>query len=347
MALGGGRPTNELANYFATAVQSAKNVEGTTFYFHKHMNGTGFDVKNDITSERIGGAGREVGLRYKTKITSDGAFNSYGWPDGVGRLLTYALGEDVPTVLIATSSAANELVKHLITPGGSLPYLTIEQQYADQRERVTNCVVSELKIEGEAGKPIKFSSNFISGGTPHRQSTELSPTRESGEPFMIPGASAVFEFEALGVAGEVGKATSSEITKWALDIKNTLDEAIQTLGLAREDVVWLDVDFNCDGTLKYTDQNIWNVINYGGGTQLPIPLATGSIHIFTQQAGSSKSMSLLMPLVQFGEVKVNRLDPDGKTMMLDFTGMTLKSGTTTVIGEIVTGATGAYSSSTT
>lgn len=346
MALGPGRPTNEPANYFAFAVQSAVNVEGTSFYYTKHLSGTGFDVANDIKAERIGGGGREVGLIYKTKVNADGSLVTYGWPDGTGRLLAAALGEDTPTVLVATSSAANELVKHRIQSGNAtLPYLTMDQTWADETERVTNCLISELKIEGAQGAPLKFTAPFISGGSVTVRANALTPTRESGTPFMYPGASAAVQVftEAVG-----GKATSSELTKFDIAIKNTLDETIQTLALTRTDVVWETVDFNIDGTLKYTDRNIWNQVNYFGGSQVNISLATGTFDFFAAQSSSaSQSVRLSVPIAVFGSVKVNRLDPDGRTMFLDFTAMTQAGPTVAFYADVVTRATGSYTSSAT
>jgi hypothetical protein len=348
MALGPGRATNEPANYFAFAVQSAVNVEGTSFYFTKHLSGSGFDVTSEFKAERIGGAGREVGLIYKTMVKADGSLVTYGWPDGTGRLLAIALGKDEVTTLVATSSAENELVLHKIASGqATLPYFTADQTWADESERTTNCQVSELKIEGTEGAPIKFTAPFISGGSPVVRAAALTPTRESGTPFMYPNASAALQVFS-GAAGAAGKATSSELEKFALTIKNTLDEGIQTLALNRTDVVWETVDFNLDGTLKYTDRNIWNQVNYFGASQVSIQLATGSFDFFAAQSSSaSQSLHLSVPILVFGSVKVNRLDPDGKTMLLDFTALTQGGPTSAVIAEVVTRATGLYTNSAT
>lgn len=351
MALGPGKPTNEPANYFAFGVQSAVNVEATTFYFTKHLNGTGFDVASDIKQERIGGGGREVGLIYKTKVTADGSLVSYGWPDGTGRILAAALGEDeyggAPS-MVATTTASEQLVNHRISSGSAtLSYLTMEQNWADETERTTNCVVTELKIEGAQGEPIKFTAPFISGGSVTVRTSTLSPTREAGTPFMYPGASAAVQVFSGGI-GPAGKGTSSELTKFDVTIKNTVDETIQTLALTRTDVVWETVDFNIDGTLKYTDRNIWNQVNYYGGTQVSISLATGSFDFFAAQSSSaSQSVHIGAPIVVFGAVKVNRLNPDGQTMMLDFTGMTQAGPTDAVYANVISRATGLYTSPTT
>lgn len=347
MALGPGKPTNEPANYFAFAVQSAINVAGTSFYFTKHLNGTGFDVATDTNQERLGGGGREVGLIYKSKVTSDGSLVTYGWPDGTGRLSTAALGTDEVTAIVATSSAERLYKHHIVSGGATLPYLTVEQAWADETERATNCQLTELKIEGAQGLPVKFTAPFISGGSVTVQSANLTPARESGTPFMYPGASAAVQVFSGGI-GPAGKGTSSELTKFDVTIKNTLDETIQTLALTRTDVVWETVDFNVDGTLKYTDRNLWNQVNYYGGTQVSISLATGSFDFFAaQSSAASQSVRISAPILVFSAVKVNRLNPDGQTMMLDFTAMTQAGPTPSVYIDVLSQATAAYTLSTT
>lgn len=341
---GPGRSTAEFNGYIAWAVQSAKNVEGTTFYFAKHLNGSGYDVENETSNERVGGSGKQIGLVYKTAIKADGAIMTYGWIDGFARLITAALGQDVATRRAATG--ASQLTEHLVTPttGGTLPYLTVDQNWADETERVTNCLLSDLKIEGEAGKPVKLSAQFISGGTPYVRNAAISPiVRESGPPLMIPGASALWTtFSTEG--GEA--AETAEITKWSLEVKNTLDDAIRTLSLFREDVVWNTVDFNFDCTIKYVNRVAWNQIHYGGGTQVPVAVPTGTFQFFSygpELGGTSLRAGLTMPNLLIGNSKVNRLDPDGKTMYMDFTAFGVGGQATySMFAQLFTGATQSY-----
>lgn len=336
-----GRSTSDISNYIAHAVQSAKDVDGTTFYFHKHLNGSGFDVENDVSVERVGGSGKEPGLVYKTSVKADGSIVTYAWPDALGRLLTAALGVDTPSV---GTTGASTLTTHLIQPatGGTLPYLTVDQTWADETERTTNCLVSDLKLEGEATKPVKVTAQFISGGTPRVQTAALSPiTREAGAPLMVPGGSAVWKV-AGGEGGFGGTATTSQITKWSVEVKNTLDDNIRTLTLFREDVVWNMLDFNFDGTVKYVDRGSWNMVHYGGGTQVPVAVPTGAFEFYTPQTGATNSLFLSMPALQVGNVKVNRLDPDGKTMYLDFTAFGVQNASSSIFAKLVTTATLAY-----
>lgn len=329
-----GHATNEPQNYFAMGVQGAKDQDAGTFYFFRHLDGTGFDVQSEMSPEREGGGGREIAINYKTKIKADGSVVSYAYPDCAGRLLAWALGADTPSVV----ATAGPLVNHLLLPGGSLPYLTADQTYADQSERTTNCVVSELKLDFEAGKPLKLTAQFMSGGSPHIATTAMAAVREAGQLVMYTGASAYIV---------AGVASSIELTKGSITIKNALDDGIQTTGLNREDLVWLTTEFDLDGTIKYENANIWNQVNFNGGSQVQFGIATGSFHIYAPQVGASQSVEIGMPLVQFTAVKLNRLDPDGKTMYLDFTAMTIKNATNSLFANVVSGATNAYTATAT
>jgi len=337
MALAG-RVTNDPTNYFAVGVEANKGTDATNFYFLKHEDGTGFDVDIDSAQERIGGGGREIGLIYRTKVTSDGQAVTYAFIDGAARLLTYALGADASPSVVATTPELQ--VAHSITSllnsssaTQSLPYLTVEQNYADETERTTDCLVSELKLDGEAGKPVKLTMAFISGGTPHTVGSAQVASRETGFPIMYPGASVFLD---------IGTASTVDLTKYSLDIKNQLDDGIMTTGLNRADVTWLNADYTVDATIRYVNNTLWNQIQYAGGTQVPTGLLTSGVFGFYAATPSGYSLSIQLAHVEFTKPKVNRLDPDGKTMYLDVSAVSKNVGTTAVNIVAVTGATQTY-----
>jgi len=334
-----GRVTNDPTNYLSFALQSAKDVDGTTFYHTKHLDGSGFDVAIAQSSERVGGSGREVGLRYRTKVTADGQYVVYAQPDVLGRILATALGAD--TVTAGPSNASLQLYNHTIVSGASgLPYQTVEQGWADEVERTTNCLLSDVKLEGEAGRPVKVSVQFVSGGTPHTQVAALTPVREGGFPLMVPGASVAI-IASGGLTAGLG-ASSLQVTKWSAEIKNTLDDAIQTVALNREDVLWLAADYELDGTFKYINKDFWNSVQYSGGVQVGTGFLTSGQFIFYTATPSNTAMTLNAPFVEFTGLKVNRLDPDGKTMYIDFTAATRNIGSQALICTVVSPAATSY-----
>jgi hypothetical protein len=342
-SLPAGRVTNDPTNYFAIGLQSAKDVTATTWYFTKHLDGSGFDVAIDQSSERIGGSGREVGLRYRTKVTADGQYVAYADPDFVGRVSYAALGGE-------TIASSGGLYQHKLASGASLlPYQSVQQAWADECEQTTNCLISDLKFEGEAGKPVKVTAQFVSGGSPVAGIAPQIPARETNPvPFMVPGGSAaITAVTNLSVGASLGGASSLQLTKWSVDVKNSLDDAIQTVSLNREDVLWLNADYEIDGTLKYIDKRFWEAVQYGGATQVPTGALTAGQFTFFTSTPSNQSLTIFAPYVEFTGVKVNRLDPDGKTMFLDFTGATKSVGSQSLQITVSNNTAGPYSNSST
>lgn len=317
--------TNDPSNYFAFAVQSAKGTEQTSgFFFTKHLDGTGYEVDPSVQREREGGDGQEVGLSYKDKITADGGAVHYARPQHAARSAAVALGQD--TVL--ATDVASTLFEHVAAPVASVPYLTMEQRAPDDLvERAFDQVITGISWEFEAGKPLKITTPFISGGSMvlRESASALTPTRETAKPIQYPGASVLF---AINDGAGGAQATSLVVTKGKIEFKRTTDDDLQTTGLNREDVPLLTQDTDLDITLRYVDRNIYRKAYYGGGSNLLTDMATGSFKIHSARGSFYHSVNL--PLVEVAGVKLNRLDPDGKTVYIDVAAMSIKNATNSI-----------------
>lgn len=328
-----GRATNESGNYLAVGKQTAKDTEATTFFFLKHLDGSGFEIAQEFQAEREGGDGQEVGIRYKTQVHADGAIVVNARPQVAARLLTYTLGADA----FASAVVGATLGDHTITPTTSLPYLTVEQLYGDLCERAVNCQFTSLSVEGEAGRPLKFTGNFINGGTVYARNAAasgLTATRETTKPLFFPGGS--YTLDGLG-------SYARQITKFRIEANRSLDDGIYTVALNREDVVSLNQDYNLDMTVKYEEKSLYEKIQYNAvsGTQVAIPFfPTGTFNAFTQFG--SYQIRLNMPCVEYVDVKVNKLDPDGKTVYLDIAAQSVKSSTYPLFAVVRTDDQSAY-----
>jgi hypothetical protein len=316
-----GRPTNEPSNYFAIGFQSAKGTEASTFTFLRHLDGTALELSEDVESVREGGDGQEVGLRYKTAINLDGnaVFNSR--PEAAARLNAAVFGADLvsnPGGVASTATGCNE---HLAVPTSSLPYLTAEQSWADKVERGVDMKAQSVTLEWEQGRPLKLTYELMGGGSMYVPTAAQSPTRETGQPFFYPGASVVLD-----------GASTSKVTKGKITFKRNLDGDIRTNALSREDVVALNIDTDLELTLKYeAATSIYDKAHYGGagGTQVPFDLATGAIKLYTQFGSGTNIRYQEWGVNQFHYTgaRVNKLDPDGKTMYIDVAGMGYKGAT--------------------
>lgn len=321
-----GRPTNESANYFAIAKQSAKDTEGATFTFLRHLDGTALELEEQVESVREGGDGAEVGLRYKTAINMDGQAVVNERPEIGARLAAWAFGSDTTSAPAGLATTASGVCnEHLSVPSHTnAAYLTLEQYFADEIERVTNGQVSKLTLEFEQGRPLKITPEFMGGGSAYRRdvASALTPTRETGQPFMYPGASIVVD----------GVGSYAKITKGKITFTHNLDGDIRTTGLNREDVVALTIDTDVEFTAKYEDKGYYDKAHYGGGSQVPFDLATSSLKLYTTFGSGTNIRYQEWGVNQFHitGARVNKLDPDGKTMYLDVAGMGYKAATNQV-----------------
>ena len=333
-----GLPTNDPNNYFAFGKQSAIDTDATTFHFFKHLDGTGFEVESESERIREGGDGQFVALSYRTMVKADGALNVLHRPNTGAKLWAWTLGGDT-----IASAAVPSLARHSSFPQASMPYITAEQRYGGIIERSLNNQITTLTVEAESGKPWRTTANFVNGGTVTFRdvASTLTPTREAGKPVMMPLGSYIFD----GFA-----SYAREVTKWKVEVSRNVDDAIQTTGLNRADLVPLNFDVNVDATVKYTSAAFYQKVNMSGGSQVPVEYATGMIDFaqivqapVTSTVTASGVQRITVPLLEWVEGKVNKLDPDGKTMWLDVVGMNIQgSGTHAIYAQHDTNDVAAY-----
>ena len=336
--------TNEPNNYLAFGKQTAKDTEATTFYFLKQLSGSGFQVDWNMQTEREGGDGQEVGLRYKDMIKADGAAVVNARQGVAGRLLAWTLGQDTVT---SVAAGATSIQRHNAVPAASLPYITVEQRYADTIERADNAAFTSLTIEGEAGKPFKMTANFMVGGTVYQRdvASTLTATREVNRPYFFPYGSYTFD----GFASYANK-----VTKFKIEVARQVDDTIQTTGLNKEDVAALNFDVTFDATIKYETRDFYQKVVYIGGSQVQPDFATGSFRMDVLTSGAAIPanynpgvatgylMQVQCPLLQWVQARVNKLDPDGKTMYLDIAGHSIKGATHAIFSNVDTDDVSAY-----
>jgi hypothetical protein len=329
-----GRPTNDPADYFAFGIQASKDTEVTPTVFPKHLDGSGWD--NDPDSERIkeGGDGQETGLSFRTLVKADPQLGVLSRPAIHARLAAGVMGADS-----IGSAAVASLVRHTTGLSASLPYYTAEQKSGDLIERQGNNVITSLTVEGEAGRPWTTTAQFVGAGTItlREPGSLLTPTREYGKPVFFPYGSYAVD----------GAASYAQLfTKWKVEVTRSVDDGIQTTGLAREDVIPLAIDVNVDGTIKVTSRDFYRKVQYtAAGSTIPVEFATGSID-FVQNVqvpitGSQMASGLAricVPLLEWNDAKMNKLDPDGKTVYLDVVGMSIKGATVPIFFQTEVGA---------
>jgi hypothetical protein len=332
-----GWSSNRPSDYFAVGVQSAKGTEAGTFFFPKHLTGSGFENKPETAQEREGGGGQEVGLVYKKVIKGDG--NAVLNLRGVGAvyaIIDGVLGKTATTSGPVASTAGiggdvpTGMQKARIVPAATLPYLTFEQRYSDEIERVSDSKVNQAVIEGGAGLPLKISAAISGAGTLYQRdiASALTPAYDTGDPIYFPQGSYVLN-AATSAGATVGNTTGAKMTKFKVTAARHLDEGVQTTGLFRDDLIELTSDYNFDCTLKYEDRSLYQAVQFNGGSVVPIPVASISFTGYTtngQPSGATqfRSITINMQNLLAQDAKVNKLEPDGKTVYIDLTCSTVK-----------------------
>jgi len=305
------------ANYIALGKPPARDTPATTYYFLRHLDGSGIEIDPEIQREREGGDNQIVSLSYRSQVKADPQLGANSRPQWAGNALPAILGADAIQAVVATSPSL--LMAHTIVAVGTVPYYTVHERAADEVTQVTNCKAQQLEAEWEAGRPLKLTLQMVGGGTYMSvpAASALTPVRETVKPHFYPGASVV-----------VGGVPNARVTKGKITFSRELDADIQTTGLNRADVLELNQDYQLDATLVYEDATLWRRAHYGGGSQALADLATCSIDIYFP-GPASQGVRLNIPLMEITGVKINKLDPDGKTVYYD------------LAAAVVAGATGA------
>jgi hypothetical protein len=326
------RTTNDTTNYIAFGKQTTdKDTEATTFVFLKHLDGSGFDTTPDVEQIREGGDGGEIGFHLRKSQKSSGKMSLNSRPETGGRVAAAALGADVASVVVASDAGGLPFVFHRSTMNATIPYLTIEQAAADDVERVAACKITNLDITYQAGALVQLDADFTAGGTYRGPTAAQTPTRESALPHRYHGATVIMDGSGADTC-----------TKAKVTVKRGVDDSIQTNGLFNEDVVELTAEVMVEGTLKYEDRTLVQKVLRGGGSLVPVDLATGALLIQVSNGNASAPFKVGVPFLRYTGAKVNRLDPSGKVVFVDFTAETEKNATTTIFVESFSTATAAY-----
>lgn len=310
-----GYSSNDPRNYFAMAKQSAAQSEASTgFKFVKFLGDTGFNLGINAQTIHEGGDGQDPGLVYKSETNPDGQINAYARPDMWTYLSAWAMGS---AAAVGTSVGVGTSV---YVPNATIPFLTVEQAWGGGRQidRVSDALLTGFQVEGAAGQPWQLTVPFIGGGTPYYRdgaASALSATLESGDPAMYAGGAYL-----------VNGATDLDVTRWSVNFSRQVDDNLRTVNTFRRKVIALTRGVEVTAQVIWQDQAYYKQIEYGGGSVVPHQLATGAFHA-ERQLVSSQLLGIDVPNLRFTDVSVNRLVPDGQTVVLDITAQGVKAGT--------------------
>jgi hypothetical protein len=309
--------SNDPRNYLAIARQQDFDTEGSSFSFLKFRGGTGFNVELDSEQVLEGGDGQDPGLIYRSKTRADGTLVGYARPAMWTYLSAWAMGS---AAAVGTSAGVGTSV---YVPNATVPFLTIEQAWGggNQIDRVRSAILTSFQVEGEAGQPWLVTADFVGGGTPYYRdgsASALTPTLESGDPAMYAGGAYL-----------INGATSLDIRRFTYRFERNVDDDLYTTETFRRKVVPLTRSVSVDFQVIFQDSTLYKQVVYNGGSVVPQVLATGSFHA-ERRLTSSQLLAVDVPNLNYTAVNVNRLEPDGETVVLDVSAMGVRAGTSIV-----------------
>jgi hypothetical protein len=323
--------SNDPRNYLAIGKQSAKGTEATSFKFVRYLSG-GVNVAQESESIYTGGDGQDVGLVYKARVRPDGEFDTYAWPDQFAYLSAYAMGSGVTPASVSDV----EVATHIYTPNATIPYLTVEQAFGGGNaiDRVSDAIFSGLTIEGEAGMPWRISVPFVGGGTLYYRdgaASALTSVIESGDPAMFAGGAVLID-----------AATSLDVRKFTYAFERNVDGDLFTNQMFRREVVPLTRGLTVNMEVVYQDPDLYKKVFYGAGSVVPFNLATGAFHA-ERTLTASQLLAVDVPNLRYMGVELNRLEPDGQTLIYNVSAQAVKAGTgITQIRANITGRATSY-----
>jgi hypothetical protein len=307
--------SNDPANYLAIGKQSSDTVEATSFQFLKYLNDASFDPAMETQDVYEGGDGQDSGLHYKSSVKPDGSVEVYARPNAFAYLGAYAMGSGIDPPSVAPGGVAS----HIYVPNATVPALTVEQSFAggNEIERVMNAIISGFTVESEAKQPWKITVPMIGGGTYYGRpiASALTPAIEVGNPAMHAGGAYLID-----------GATSLWIQSFAYRFERKVDDDLFTVNVTRADVVELTRSLAIEMQVVLVDPTLYRKVQRNGGSYVPVDLATGSFHA-ERQIGASQLIALDVPLLNYTGAAVNRLNPDGETMVINVSAMAVKGAT--------------------
>lgn len=299
------------------------------FKFTRHA----FVADQTITSYRDPNT-RDRTFNLKELFKFAGTFQTFLYSDEGGALLAWAMGADNVT-------GASDPYTHTISFADGLPWLSFELgQYMDNSgaygliERVQDCKLTGLQIEGEAGKPVLLTPDII-GITVAKQTNGATVTYSAGGGEPMTFTQGVFTITGPSDASVL----QGQIQKFSVGIKNNVQPvqanaftAISLLETARE------VDLSL--TAVFSGPSVYQLTYFGGpSATAPSPtLGSGSLTIvITAQAAPEHSVTLTLGALDFSVVKLE-MNPDGNVAKADITAIPRKSGATMPLAVTVKNA---------
>lgn len=316
--------------YIGYKKQAAKGTGVNPDKFVAYTGADGIQPEFDAETLREGGDGKYDVTSVKTQHREAISFNSYMRGNVPSYLMAALMGKSTFTTTAATTPNIHTIsiktTDLATTP--MQPWLTLEKMLvgttASRVHRITDCKLSSITFEGEAGMPINMTVEGT-GLDGELRTTAQTPTYDSNDVISF--------FNGSYLIGDSGYTTTNfDIKSFSVKFNAVNDEGIQTVSLTRRDII--NHRFNVEVTLglNYTDYDFFAKANYGGGTGSTASFSDGTLQLdLINGSGSSRrGLNIKIPKLRLAPHNV-ALDPAPNTMEQPLSGMAFKNTTSELV----------------
>ena len=288
-------PSSGREGYIGLAKQAAKGTGTAPTKFIKWTGTTDMSPKQGITVYREGGDSLNPGIGLKENHKPDGQFALLARPDLAGFLFAMALGAD-------TVTGAGPYT-HALTPAATLPWVTIERQVGGVQERIIDCRIKSITVEGESSKPVKLTVEYL-GINEDLSVAAAVVTYDTDMPFVY--FQAVYTWDGGG---------SANVEKFKVALTNSFDEDFFSTAVTRQDIALLSRDVELEATISMEDSmGFYKKVYAGTGTAPGTSPATGSfvVDLAYGVAAAARELKLDIPNVVYTEAPIELNADDGR-----------------------------------
>lgn len=316
------------STFIAIGKQTAKGTPQTTaaaFTYAKFLTGTDFQpVWQFLGPVREGGDGLDQRWDMRTAQRARGTLVHHMRPDITGQILAAffggGFGGNPASAMTGTPSL---IATHTFTfpaqfrsqywtvvaghPGGELTHVLYDARPVG------------MTIEAINQSPLKMTSEWVGLKYGASWGVTMAPVYQGGDPFVFFGASIAYPY-----AGSAG----SYVSQYTVTTRVDVDENLYTNDLIMMDLV--DIARTAEVTLREVWTNATNYLNveYAGLVAPTYNLATGTLQ--SSHVYSSNSFQINFPLIRWSDSNLTAVDPDNKTVYIDYAGIALAGATTSI-----------------
>lgn len=320
------------STFIAIGKQTAKGTPQTTpaaFTYAKYLSGTDFQPTWEYLGPvREGGDGLDQRWDMRTAQRARGTLVHNMRPDITGQILAAFFGGGLGGNAASAWNGATLPAQHNFTfpaqfrnqywtvvaghPGGELTHVLYDARPVG------------LTIEAMNQQPLKMTSEWVGLKYGASWGAAMAPVYQGGDPFVFFGASIAYPF-----AGSAG----SYVSQYTVTARVDVDEDLFTNDLLMIDIVDLA------RTVEVTHREVWinatNYLNveYAGLIAPTYLLATGTFQ--AAHVMSSYLFQMNLPLVRWGDSNLTAVDPENKTVYIDYSGVALAGGTTSMNVSVI------------